>query len=81
MEIFCIYLWVYFDLVVEKVNKEIVIEKWFKEIVVWDIFDLIYVDKDVMIFFKWIEKCILDIEFWREEIINICDNIMKINLW
>lgn len=50
MEIFCIYLWVYFDLVVEKVNKEIVMEKWFKEIVVWDIFDLINVDKDVMIF-------------------------------
>lgn len=81
MEIFCIYLWVYFDLVVEKVNKEIVMEKWFKEIVVWDIFDLKNVDKDVVIFFKWIERCILDIEFWREEIINICDNMMKINLW
>lgn len=80
MEIFCIYLWVYFDLVVEKVNKEIVMENKFKEIVVQDIFDLINVDKDVMIFFKWIERCILDIEFCREEIINICDNIMKINI-
>lgn len=44
------HLWVYFDLAVEKVNKEIVMEKWLKEIAAWDIPDSINVDKDAMIF-------------------------------
>lgn len=73
------HLWMYFDLAVEKVNNEIVMEKWLKEIAAWDIPDSINVDKDAMIFSKWIERRIPDTESWREEITNICDNMMKIN--
>lgn len=72
------HLWMYFDLPVEKVNNEIVMEKWLKEIAAWDIPDSINVDKDAMIFSKWIERRIPDTESWREEITNICDNMMKI---
>uniref|UniRef100_K1PQD1 Uncharacterized protein n=1 Tax=Magallana gigas TaxID=29159 RepID=K1PQD1_MAGGI len=73
------HLWVYFDLAEEKINKEIVMEKWLKEIAAWDIPDSKNVDKDAVIFSKWIERRIPDTESWREEITNICDNMMKIN--
>lgn len=77
MEIFLIYMWMYFDLVVEKVNKEIVKEKWLREIIVLNIFDLVKVKRDVI---KWIERYVFNMEFWREEVIKMCENMVKFNV-
>lgn len=57
MEIFLIYLWIYLDEVLEKVNMDIVMSKWQKEIVVLDIlYDLVKLFYKLMIFFEWREK-------------------------
>lgn len=72
MEIFLIYMWMYFDLVVEKVNKEIVKEKWLREIIVLNIFDLVKVkgmllngQKDMYLIWNFGEKKLLKcVKIW-----------------
>uniref|UniRef100_K1R7T6 Uncharacterized protein n=1 Tax=Magallana gigas TaxID=29159 RepID=K1R7T6_MAGGI len=70
------HMWMYFDLAVEKVNKEIVKEKWLREIIALNISDSAKVKRDAT---KWIERHVPNTESWREEVTKMCENMVKFN--
>lgn len=68
------HLWMYFDLAVEKVNKEIVVEKWVKEIAALNVSDSVKVNGEAS---KWIERHMPDTESWKEDVTKMCEKMVK----
>lgn len=74
MEIFLIYLMMYFEMILEKVDCVFVINKWWKEIVFLDLlFELVNKFYDLMIFLELRDKYLIDL--WKEEFYKLCEKL------
>lgn len=61
------HMWMYFDLAVEKVNKEIVKEKWLREIITLNISDSVKVKRNAT---KWIERHVPDTNLGEKKLLK-----------
>lgn len=79
MEFKLLYLWMYFDLVMDKVNLGIVFEKWQKEIFFLNVFvELMKMLKECIEFDDWKEKYFIIIS--KKEICKLCENVIKVEI-